>query len=72
MEEKKWWASRSIWSLIVALACVVAGIFGVDIDEATKEALLDNTVAVVSAIGAVVGIISGAIFRMKATKTIKK
>lgn len=70
--EKKWWASRSIWSLVIAVGCIIAGLFGIDIDEATKQALIDNTLVLVSGIGTLGGIIGGIIFRVKAKNKLTK
>lgn len=66
MEEKQWWKSRALWSLVVAVGCLIAGAFGFEVDEQTKQLLIDNTTAIASGVGILFGIISGAIFRIKA------
>jgi hypothetical protein len=54
------------------VGCIIAGLFGIDIDEATKQALIDNTLVLVSGIGTLGGIIGGIIFRVKAKNKLTK
>jgi hypothetical protein len=72
LEDKRWWESRTLWSLLVALGSIIAAAFGIEIDEQTKKVLITQTTAVMSGIGALVGIVGGMIFRWKAKREITK
>lgn len=56
-EEKAWYRSKTIWGGIVAFVAAVSGLFGIDIDQASGEALAVALTDAVAAIGAVVAIV---------------
>lgn len=56
IEDKSWYRSKSIWGGVVALAGAAAGLFGVEMDAATNEALVASITSGASAIGAILAI----------------
>ena len=71
-ETKKWYESKTIWGGIITLFAVLLGFFGVKIDEQTKQLLVNQTVAFVSAASALVGSLLSIYGRIKANKRIGK
>jgi len=65
-DEKHWYQSKTIWGGLVAFAAAMAGLFGIDIDAATGDALALAMANAAAAIGAAVAIIG----RLDAVKTI--
>lgn len=48
-ESKPWWASKTLWANLIALAAAVGGTFGLGIiDEETSAALVGGVMAVVN------------------------
>jgi uncharacterized membrane protein len=72
VNEKKWWQSKTIWGAAITVAAVVAGFFGVDIPAEEQAVLTDSLVAVVSSIGALVGVGVSVYGRIKADTKLKK
>lgn len=66
IEEKAWYQSKTIWGGLVAFAGAMAGLFGIDVDAATGDALALALTQGAAAIGAVVAIIG----RLDAAKAI--
>lgn len=66
IEEKQWYRSKTIWGGLVALAAAVAGLFGIDVDAASGDALAIALTNAAAAVGAVIAIIG----RLDAVKTI--
>ena len=56
VEEKNWYASRTIWGGIIAAAASVFGSFGMSLDAGNQAELTDAVVQLVGAMGAVVAI----------------
>ena len=56
VEEKNWYASRTIWGGIIAALASVFGGFGLSIDTGSQAELTDAAIQLVGAIGAVVAI----------------
>ena len=65
-EEKQWYKSKTIWGGLVAFASAMAGLFGIDIDAASGDALALALANSAAAIGAAIAIIG----RLDAVKTI--
>lgn len=66
-DEKHWYQSKTIWGGLVALGAALGGLFGVEIDAASNEALVAALTNAAAAIGAVVAIIG----RLDAVKAIR-
>ena len=69
-ETKPWYLSKTIIGSVVAAGAIVAGFFGVSIDEATKSVILDQTEALIAAGFALVGTLLAIYGRVAAKKTI--
>ena len=65
-DEKHWYQSKTIWGGLVAFAAALAGLFGVNIDAASVDALALALTNAAAAIGAALAIIG----RLDAVKTI--
>jgi uncharacterized membrane protein len=73
MEVKAWYQSKTIWgAIITVLSLIISVVFGVQIDEATKQVLIDQAVALATAIGVLFGSIVSIYGRIKAEKKIGK
>ncbi|SMO75399.1 hypothetical protein SAMN06269117_1263 [Balnearium lithotrophicum] len=70
-ETKKWYESKAIWGAVVTIFAIVLGFFGVQIDEQTKQVLINETTAFASAAAALVGSLLAIYGRVKAEKKIK-
>ncbi len=69
-ETKKWWQSRGIIGPAITMATVVLGFFGVKVDAATSQIVLDQTMGAIGAVTALGGSLLGIIGRLRAKKTI--
>lgn len=65
-DAKHWYQSKTIWGGLVAFAAAVAGLFGIDVDATTSDALALAVTNAAAAVGAVIAIIG----RLEAVKTI--
>jgi hypothetical protein len=73
MDNKAWYASRTIWGVILSIAGkAVAAIFGYEITETDTAQLTDIVVAVVGGVASFVGDLLAWYGRIKATKKIGK
>lgn len=64
-EEKKWYTSKSVIGSVIAIAALVAGAFGYEVDAASQEQI---TLAVIGIGGGVLAIYG----RIKAAKKLTK
>lgn len=64
--EKNWYASRTIWGSLVAVAAALGSLLGVEIDSDTQTVIVEAALQLV----AVLGSISAVFGRLSATKTI--
>lgn len=69
-DSKDWWASKTIWGAIIAGGSALLAMFGVKVDEASQKALIDATLAVVSAAGVLGGLVMTIWGRFAARKKI--
>lgn len=69
-ETKPWYASKTIIGAAVTALALVAGFFGVTIDEATKQVLIEQSTALLSAGGILVGVVLTIVGRVTARKAI--
>lgn len=53
---KSWWQSKTIIGGAIAVVAGLVGLFGVDIDVSTQDAVAQNLVAVGSSLGGLVSI----------------
>jgi hypothetical protein len=53
---KAWWQSKTILGGAVAVAAGLFGLFGVDIDAPTQDSIVQNLVAIGSALGGLVAV----------------
>ena len=67
IDDKSWYASRTIWGGIVALGGALAGLFGLTLGPAEGETLTLALTDAATAIGAVLAILG----RLDATRTIR-
>lgn len=67
METKQWWKSKSVWGSIVMLLAIALGYFGIELGAEEQVALVDQIVAAIVAISALVGAVLSLIGRLKAT-----
>ena len=70
-QTKPWYASKTIWGAIVTILSLLLSLKGIKIDEQTKQLLIDQGTAMVTAVGAFVGSILAIYGRIKAEKRIK-
>ena len=70
-ETKPWWQSKTIWGAIITIVALILSLFGVQIDEQTKQVLVNEFVAAATAIGGIVGAVLSIYGRIKAEKRIK-
>ena len=70
VEEKTWWESRTVWSAIVTIICLVATAFGIEVSEDQKSVVIDAFAAIAGSLGVIVGAILSIKYRIKADKTI--
>ena len=54
---KNWWASKAIWGGIVMAIAFVLQFFHVNLDEATKDTLINHLVGVAEPIGGLIGFV---------------
>jgi hypothetical protein len=66
VEVKDWYRSKTIWGGLVALVAALAGLFGIDVDGASGDALASALTDAAAAVGAVMAILG----RLDARKTI--
>jgi hypothetical protein len=70
VETKKWYESRTIWSVVVALLSVFAAVLGIDATVIEDvEAIPDGGVTIMEIL-AVVSTVAAGYFRKAATKSI--
>jgi hypothetical protein len=55
-EVKDWYRSKTIWGGLVALGAALAGLFGIDVDGASSDALALALTDAAAAVGAVIAI----------------
>lgn len=68
METKSWYASKTIWGLLITAAATVLQLFGVaDISSTEQGSIADSLVNFSTAAGQIVGIILAIVGRVKAT-----
>lgn len=67
VETKKWYASKTVWGGLIAVASATAGLFGVYIDEQTQAQITDLALVGAGAVGGLIAIWG----RIKADKEIK-
>jgi hypothetical protein len=67
---KPWYASKGVIGPIVATLALIAGFFGIEIDEATQAVIIDQGTALLTAAVAFGGIVLGLIGRVTAAKKI--
>ena len=70
-QTKKWYESKTIWGAIITLASIGLGMLGVQIDEQTKQVLINEFSALASLVGSIVGTLLAIYGRIKAEKKIK-
>ena len=73
MEEqtKPWWQSKTIWGALITIIALILSLFGVQIDEQTKQVLINESVALATAIAGIVGAVLSIYGRIKAKQRIK-
>lgn len=69
-ETKSWYASKGVWGGIIALASVIAGFFGVQIDESTQAVIVDQITGSAAAVGVIAGAVTAIWGRLAANKQI--
>jgi uncharacterized membrane protein len=69
-ETKSWWQSKTIWGAVITIIALIASLFGYQIDPQTQQIILDRTMAIVTAVGTIVGSVMAIYGRIKATKRI--
>lgn len=69
-ETKSWYASKGVWGGIVALASIIAGFFGITIDENTQAVIVDQVTGSAAAIGVIAGAVTAIYGRIAATKQV--
>lgn len=70
-ETKPAYLSRGVIGGVVAVGAVVAGLFGYEVDADTQAVVVDQGVAIATAVATVVGGVLAIWGRIKATKRIK-
>ena len=63
-DTKSWLASRTIWGGLIAVAAVVAGWAGFNIDPETQGVLTDRILEIVTVAGSILAIV-GRVLAMK-------
>ena len=73
MEEqtKPWWQSKTIWGALITIIALILSLFGVQIDEQTKQVLINESVALATAVAGIVGAVLSIYGRIKAKQRIK-
>ncbi len=69
-QTKPWYASKTIWGAIVTIVSLLLSLKGIQIDEKTKQLLIDQGTAAVTAVGTLIGSIMAIYGRIKAEKKI--
>jgi hypothetical protein len=69
-ETKPWYASKTIWGAIVTIISLLLSLKGIQIDEQTKQVLIDQGTAAITAVGTFIGSIVAVYGRIKAEKKI--
>jgi predicted lipid-binding transport protein (Tim44 family) len=68
---KPWWTSKGIIGPIIAgLALLAGALFGLKIDAATQSLIIDQVIALITAVTTAFGILIGLYGRVVATKKI--
>lgn len=67
---KPWWQSKGVIGGAIAVACTIAGFFGVSIDAATQAVIVDQAMAGVIAVVNLVGAALAIWGRLSAQKRI--
>jgi hypothetical protein len=67
-DNKAWWQSKAVWGGLVALGSAVAGAFGIYVDGATQEEIVNYIAVGAGAVGGLAAIYG----RLKAEKKIGK
>jgi hypothetical protein len=70
-ETKPWYASKTIWGAIVTIVSLLLSLKGIQIDEKTKQLLIDQGTAAVTALGAFIGSLMAIYGRIRAEKKIR-
>ena len=69
-ETKPWYASKTIWGAVITVISLFLSLAGIQIDEHTRQVLIDQGTAMATAIGAFAGSILAIYGRVKANKRI--
>jgi len=69
-ETKPWYASKTIWGAIITVVSLLLSLLGVQIDEQTRQVLIDQGTAMATAVGAFLGSVMAIYGRVKAQKRI--
>ena len=69
-ETKKWYKSKTIWGGIITIFSLLLSLKGIQIDEQTRQILIDQLTATASAIGTLIGSLLAIYGRIKAEKKI--
>lgn len=69
-ETKAWWASKGVIGGAIAAACTIAALFGVQIDAATQQVVVDQAMAAIVAGVNLVGAVLAIWGRLSAVKRI--
>lgn len=54
---KPWWQSKTLWGALVTIASGLFGLFGLDLGETDRAALVDLLTSLGAALGGVIAII---------------
>lgn len=69
-EMKKWYLSKTIWGGVLMAAGVIAGFFGVEIDETTQEEVAAKIPEIIEYVSGAVGFILVIWGRITASKKV--
>ena len=70
-DSKAWYLSKTLWGAIVTVASFALSLLNIHIDPQTQQVLINQTWAVASAVGELVGTVLVVYGRIKAKKKIK-
>ncbi len=72
MDSKAWYMSKTVWGGLVAMAALIAGIFGHPITADTQNIIVDNMETIVTGVVGIAGAAMAIYGRVKASTTITK